>query len=143
MSRKTESLYIILVGCGKIGSIVASRLSAMGHNVVVIDRNEKAFERLSEEFTGFKIFGDGTEVSNLRETRIEHADVVIAATDDDNTNFMIAAIAKQYFGVPLVISLVNDPYNEEIFRQFEIQIISPTSLSAEGILNKITSEGRH
>ncbi len=142
MRRRVEPVYAIVVGCGKIGSIVASRLSASGKNVVVIDNDEKSFERLTDEFTGFKIVGDATEISNLRETKVEHADILIATTGDDNTNFMVATIAKQYFGVPLVLALVNDPNNETIFREFDIEIVSPTLLSAEGILARIVQEGK-
>ncbi len=142
MRKRVEGFYAIVVGCGKIGSIIASRLSAQGDNVVVIDSDEKAFERLTDEFTGFKIVGDATEISHLRETKIEHADILITTTRDDNTNFMVATVAKQYFGVRLVIALVNDPNNEAIFKEFDIETISPTLLSAEGILMKIDQEGK-
>lgn len=142
MKRKSEGLYIIIVGCGKIGSIVASQMSASGNNVVVIDNREEAFDNLSEEFTGFKMLGDATEIVHLKETKIERADVVLALTGDDNTNFMVSTVAKQYFGVKEVIARVNDPDNEKIFEEFDIEVISPTALVAEKIVQRVDMEGR-
>ncbi len=142
MKRKTEGLYIIIVGCGKIGSIVASQMSASGNNVVVIDNREEAFDNLSEEFTGFKILGDATEIVHLKETKIERANVVLALTGDDNTNFMVSTVAKQYFGVKEVIARVNDPDNEKIFEEFDIEVISPTALVAEKIIQRVDTEGQ-
>lgn len=142
MKRKTEGLYIIIVGCGRIGSIVASQMSVSGNNVVVIDNREEAFDNLSEEFTGFKILGDATEIVHLRETKIEKANVVLALTGDDNTNFMVSTVAKQYFGVKEVIARVNDPDNEKIFQEFDIEVVSPTALVAERIIQRVDMEGR-
>ncbi|MFN3283504.1 MAG: potassium channel family protein, partial [Pseudothermotoga sp.] len=134
--------YIIIVGCGKIGSIVASQMSASGNNVVVIDNREEAFDNLSEEFTGFKVLGDATEIVHLKETKIERANVVLALTGDDNTNFMVSTVAKQYFGVKEVIARVNDPDNEKIFEEFDIEVISPTALVAEKIIQRVDTEGQ-
>ncbi|WP_041083851.1 potassium channel family protein [Thermotoga profunda] len=142
MKKKAEGLYIIVVGCGKIGSIVASYMSASGNNVVVIDNREAAFDNLSEEFTGFKILGDATEIVHLRETKIERANVVLALTGDDNTNFMVSTVAKQYFGVKEVIARVNDPDNEDIFREFDIEVVSPTALVAEKIIQRVDAGGQ-
>ncbi|HEY8542341.1 MAG TPA: TrkA family potassium uptake protein [Pseudothermotoga sp.] len=142
MKKKAEGLYIIIVGCGKIGSIVASYMSVSGNNVVVIDNREAAFDNLSEEFTGFKILGDATEIVHLRETKIERANVVLALTGDDNTNFMVSTVAKQYFGVKEVIARVNDPDNEDIFEEFDIEVISPTALVAEKIIQRVDMGGQ-
>ncbi len=142
MKKRAESLYMIIVGCGRIGSIVASQMSASGNNVVVIDNREAAFDNLSEEFTGFKILGDATEIVHLKETKIERADVVLALTGDDNTNFMVSTVAKQYFGVKEVIARVNDPDNEDIFKEFDIEVISPTALVAEKIIQRVDVGGQ-
>lgn len=141
MRKKREGMYIIIVGCGRIGSMVASRMSASGSNVVVVDSRENAFDTLSEEFTGFKIIGDATEISHLKEVKVDRADVVIALTGNDNTNFMVSTVAKRYFGVKKVISRVNEPDNEKIFQEFDIEVISQTTLVANEIIQKLTLEG--
>ncbi len=142
MKKRTEGLYIIIIGCGKIGSIVASYMSAIGNNVVVIDNKETAFDNLSEEFTGFKVLGDATEIVHLKEAKIERANVVLALTGDDNTNFMVSTVAKQYFGVKEVVARVNDPENEDIFKEFDIEVVSPTALVADRIIQIVDAEGQ-
>lgn len=135
--RKAESLYVVVVGCGRIGSIVATKLSISGSNVVVIDSDETALESLPEEFTGFKIIGDVTEISVLRDAKLDKADVLLALTGDDNTNFMVASVAKRFFGVKRVIARVNEPANEDIFKEFDIEIVSPTRLAAMKVLAEL------
>ncbi len=135
--RKAESLYVVVVGCGRIGSIVATKLSVSGSNVVVIDSDETALESLPEEFTGFKIIGDVTEISVLRDAKLDKADVLLALTGDDNTNFMVASVAKRFFGVKRVIARVNEPANEDIFKEFDIEIVSPTQLAAMRVLSEL------
>ncbi|KAF2958439.1 potassium transporter TrkA [Thermotoga sp. Ku-13t] len=135
--RKAESLYIVIVGCGRIGSIVATKLSVSGSNVVVIDSDETALESLPEEFTGFKLIGDVTEISVLRDAKLDKADVLLALTGDDNTNFMVASVAKRFFGVKRVIARVNEPANEDIFKEFDIEIVSPTRLAAMKVLSEL------
>lgn len=135
--RKAESLYVVVVGCGRIGSIVATKLSISGSNVVVIDSDEMALESLPEEFTGFKIIGDVTEISVLRDAKVDKADVLLALTGDDNTNFMVASVAKRFFGVKKVIARVNEPANEDIFKEFDIEILSPTRLAAMKVLSEL------
>ncbi|MCS7174850.1 potassium channel family protein [Pseudothermotoga sp.] len=135
--KKAEPLYVVIVGCGRIGSIVATRLSVSGNNVVVIDSDEVALDSLPDEFTGFKIAGDATEVSHLRDAKLDRADILLALTGDDNTNFMVSTVAKRFFGVEKVIARVNDPSNEEIFKEFDIEIISPTKLAALKILAEL------
>lgn len=135
--KKVESLYVVIVGCGRIGSIVATHLSISGNNVVVVDSNETAFESLPEEFTGFKIVGDATEVSRLKEAKLDRADVLLALTSDDNTNFMVSTVAKRFFGVKRVIARVNDPNNEDIFKEFNIEIISTTKITVQRILSEL------
>jgi trk system potassium uptake protein TrkA len=133
LRKKKKSLYVIIVGCGKMGSIVANYASSEGHSVVVIDRDESAFEHLSPDFSGFTIHGDATEVENLKAAKAENADVFLALTNDDNTNFMVSMIAKYVFGIKKVVARVYDPDNYELFRDFEIHSISPILLMAEAL----------
>ena len=137
---KKDSLYVIIVGCGRMGSIVANYASSEGHNVVIIDKDDKAFEHLSPEFSGFTIHGDATEVENLKDAKIERADVFLALTDDDNINFMVSMIAKKVFGVRKVIARVYDPDNFELFKEFGINAISPILLMGEALKGVLISQ---
>jgi trk system potassium uptake protein TrkA len=123
--------YILIVGCGRLGSMLANRLSGLGSNVVVVDRDEAAFESLSTEFSGFQVTGDAAELAVLRRAKIEEADCVLATTRHDNVNLMVAQVAQTVFGVPKVLARVFDTSREEVYRQFGIETISPTLLTAE------------
>lgn len=135
-----QDLYIIVVGCGRLGRLLANQLSSIGHRVVAVDREEARFGRLSTEFSGFTIEGDAVELEILREAGIEQADCVFATTDQDNVNLMVAQVARKVFGVESVIARVFDPAHAEIYRQFEVRTISPTRLSAEVFLNALSEQ---
>lgn len=122
---------IVVVGCGRLGGSLANDLSADGHRVVVIDSREQAFEKLSAAFSGFQIAGNAVELQTLKEAQIEKADVLFATTTEDNTNLMVAQVAKVIFNVPLVVARVFDMHRESIYQEFGIDTISPTKLSAE------------
>lgn len=131
--------YIIVVGCGRLGSILASRLSGSGNSVVVIDSQESAFNSLTGEFSGFQIVGDASELSMLRSAKVDRADCLLAVTNRDNINLMVAQVAKTIFNVPQVFARVFDPAREKIYRSFGVAIISPTQLSADAFLNSLSN----
>lgn len=135
-----RSKYIIIIGCGRLGSILANRLSALGHSVVVIDRQESAFEHLSTEFSGFRIIGDAVELAVLRGAKADKADCLLVTTEADNVNLMIAQVAGAVFDIPMVVARVFDPSREAIFEEFGIKTICPTKLSAEALLQTMWSE---
>ncbi len=132
--KKRKSLYILIVGCGRLGSRSAGILSNQGHSVVVLDTDEKHFESLPPEFTGFRILGDCTEIEILKEAKISRADMVLAFTDDDNTNYMVSQVAKEVFKVKNVIARVYDPANLKLFHQFNIKTITPMLLALESLI---------
>jgi trk system potassium uptake protein TrkA len=123
--------YIVVVGCGRLGSTLASALSQQGDSVVVIDVNEAAFDQLSAEFSGFRIPGDASELAVLREAKVEQTDVVCAVTDKDNLNLFVAQAARELFGVEQVVARLFDPSREPIFEELGVLTISPTMLAAE------------
>lgn len=134
------SHYIVIVGCGRLGSLLANRLSSAGHQLVVIDRNESKFDKLSTEFSGFKVVGDAIEMSVLRRAHVEKADYLFAITTEDNLNLMVAQVAKTEFKVPNVIARVYDTAREAIYGEFGIETISPTKLAAEAFITVMEGE---
>lgn len=135
-----NELYILVVGCGRLGSLLANQLSKDGHEVVAIDRSESAFQKLSVEFSGYKVVGDAIEQAILRQANIDRADAVFATTWDDNINLMVAQIAKRIFKVKHVIARVDDSARESIFESFGIATISPTRLTAKAFLSTVQAE---
>ena len=136
MNNKPDQ-YIVVVGCGRLGSILANKLSRDGHSVVVIDQAKEAFENLSPEYTGFRLEGDATELDVLRQAKMDRADAVIATTWEDNVNLMVAQTAKKVCGIPCVIARVFDPHRQALYRLLEVETICPTSMAAEAFLKHL------
>ena len=130
-------MYIVVVGCGRYGSLLANRLSSLGHSVVIIDRQTNAFKALSAEFSGFTITGDASEVSVLHRAKIDTADCLLSMCNEDTLNLMVTQTAKFIFGVPKVIARVYRPSYESMFRKFGIEIISPIQLALEAFLQDL------
>ncbi|MEW5735883.1 MAG: TrkA family potassium uptake protein [Thermodesulfobacteriota bacterium] len=136
-SKGSESLYIVIVGCGRLGSDLANRTSSAGHSVVVLDRAPEAFGNLSQDFSGFTVEGDATELRVLKQARMGKADVVFAATHDDNVNLMVAQVAGRIFAVQKVLARVFDPRREQVYGQLGIETICPTSVAVRMFLEKM------
>ena len=132
---KEKEEYTIIVGCGRLGAKIANALSDNEENVLVIDRSESSSKRLSSDFGGINIFGDGMDITTLKEAEIENASILVAVTDDDNVNIMIAQIAKTVFNVPRVIARLYDPEKACVFENQGIDIVCPAMLSADNIYN--------
>ncbi|MDR2431458.1 MAG: TrkA family potassium uptake protein [Candidatus Margulisbacteria bacterium] len=123
-------MQALIVGCGRVGSELAQILSAGGHNVVVLDKNESSFKRLGDSFNGATILGNGIDTESLKLAGVERAAAAAVVTNGDNTNLMSAQIIKKIFGVPRVVARVYDPRRAALYRQFGLEIISGTTLVA-------------
>lgn len=123
--------YIIIVGCGRLGTILVNRLSLLGHSIVIIDNDPDTFKELSNDFSGFTIEGDATEVSVLEKAKVDKADLFLALTNNDNINLMVAQIAKNIYRVQNVMARVYDPKREVIYRNMNISTICPMMLAAD------------
>ncbi len=134
-----KSFFVIIVGCGRLGSYLANKLSRSGHSVVVIDINESALDKLSIDYSGFRVEGDATEFAVLKQAKTDKADFVIATTREDNSNLMVAQIAKKIFHVPRVIARVFDPKREEIYRDLGIETVCPTSIAGDVFMELLLS----
>ena len=121
----------IVVGCGRVGSAVAKKLTKSGWEVTAIDENEEALARLGEHWTGGFVVGHGMDINVLREAGIEDADAVIVATNGDNTNLVVAQIAQREFNVERVIARVLDPRRAAWYAEQGLHTICPTRYAIE------------
>lgn len=119
----------IIVGCGRLGSGIATMLSAKGKDVLIIDESEYSFRKLGPEYSGYTIEADGTDIEVLKKADIEKANFLIAATDNDNVNIMVAQIAKKIFNIPLVVARLYDTEKEILVEDENIKAIYPSKLS--------------
>lgn len=138
-NRKRE-LYIV-AGGSRLGANIASMLSKSCKEVVIIDINPNAFKKLHPDFSGYTLAGDAADISALEEAGIGHACVVIAATDDDNTNIMVSQIARMMFDVPNVIARLYSTELEEIASDNNVKVIYPYRLSIETIEKFLKERG--
>ncbi len=130
-------MYIIIVGCGRVGSELAKLLAGESHNVVVIDAKSESFDRLGGSFNGVTMVGNGFDLGLLKQAGIEKADAFCAVTNGDNTNLISAQVAKKIFGVPRVFARVYDPQRAHIYSALGLDIISGTMLFAAMLRDKI------
>jgi trk system potassium uptake protein len=120
-------MKLLIVGCGRVGSAIATNMAADGHEVTVIDEDGEAIQRLPETWPGRFIQGHGLDTEVLVEGGIEIADAVVVSTDGDNTNIVIAQVARTRFGCPCVVTRVLDPGRAAFYAAQGLQTVCPTS----------------
>jgi trk/ktr system potassium uptake protein len=130
-------MYVIVAGCGRVGSRLAEFLSFERHDVVVIDRDSGSFRRLGGTFNGITMQGMAFDEEVLLEAGVKEADAFAAVTDEDNTNLMACEIAKGVFGVPMVISRLYSPEKELTFFKMNMDYVCSTTLITNGIRERL------
>ncbi|MCD8316324.1 MAG: TrkA family potassium uptake protein [Eggerthellaceae bacterium] len=135
---------VIVVGCGRVGSQLATMLSDNGNNVSVIDRHADAFSNLGRNFNGATVQGVGFDEDILIRAGVEDCDVLAAVTQSDNANLMCAEVASRLFDVPHVIARLYNPDRERAYMQLGYDYVCGTSLVAEDVFSKIVvGHGSH
>jgi trk system potassium uptake protein TrkA len=123
----------IVVGCGRVGAELASRLNRQGHEVAVVDQAEEAFHNLAPDFQGRTVEGEVLNRNVLRRAGIEEADGLAAVTTSDSLNAVIAHAARSLFSVPRVVARNYDPQRLGVFEAFNLQVVSSSSWGAQRI----------
>lgn len=119
----------LIVGCGRLGSSMANKCSLEGKNIIVVDQDVDAFDRLSDTFGGYTMVGDVTDPVFLEEAHVSSAKEIIITTGDDNVNLFIAHIARKIYDVPEIYVRLNSPENEVLLKGMGIKAIFPFELS--------------
>ncbi len=131
-------MFVLIVGCGRVGSTVAKKMLEEGHEVSVLDEDpeaiaqlERGSERSWEDLGGSFTVGTALETDALMEAGIERADAFVASTDGDNTNLVIAQIAQRRFNVPNVVVRVLDPLRAAWYEEQGLRTVCPTQIAIE------------
>ena len=127
-----QSKGVMIVGCSPFGAALANTLYHKGHKVVVLDKDRESFRYLPEEFGGEQMEGDPTDPRVLVDAGIERAELMIAATRDDNSNLLISQIASSIFKVKRVYASLDDTSKSRLITDTPITPISLCSLSVDG-----------
>ena len=132
-------MKVVIMGCGRVGAQLAALLDSDGHQVTVLDIDAYSFRRLPPNFGGTALLGNGTDQEALKRADIEEADAFVVVTQGDNRNVMAAQIAKHIFNVPKVICRIYDPLRQELYQTLGLEAISPTTIFAQLLREKLES----
>ncbi len=131
-------MYVIVVGGGKVGFYLGKALLEEGHEILIIEKDSRKCQSISEELGSIVLQGDGCEVSTMIEAGFSRAEWVIAVTGDDEDNLVICQVGKLRFNIPRTIARINNPKNEAIFRKMGIDItVSSTNVILEHIQQEL------
>ena len=130
-------MKIVIMGCGRVGAMLAGRLSDAGHDITIIDLNASAFRRLPEDFAGTQIVGNGVDQETLRGAGIEQADAFVAVTQGDNRNVMAAQVAMHLFGVERAVARIYDPERQKIYTELGLRTVSPTVILSDRLFDAV------
>jgi trk system potassium uptake protein TrkA len=119
-----------------------------GHEVSCLDEDPESHARLEveldtswEDLGGHFTVGTALEIDALLEAGIDRADAFIAATDGDNTNIIVAQIAKRKFNVPTVVARILDPLRAEWYQKHGVDTVCPTKVAIEMLVDQVQSAG--
>lgn len=131
-------MHIIVGGCGRLGSEIAAKLSDDPDNdVVAVDLDELAFDRLGSAFNGDTVLGNVTDRDVLERAGVARADVLLAVTRSDNANLMAVEVATHLYEVPRTVARLFNPERESVYRKLGVRYVSGTGLLAKLFLNEL------
>ena len=135
--RLVCTVHVVVVGCGRVGSGLARTLEESGHTVAVVDRRSKAFDRLPPDFAGETVLGVGFDRDRLVAAGIERATALAAVTNGDNSNILVARVARETFGIERVVARIYDPRRAKIYERLGIPTIATVQWTTERVLRRI------
>ncbi|MBA3489451.1 MAG: TrkA family potassium uptake protein [Longispora sp.] len=133
-------MYVVIMGCGRVGSTLAHRLEARGHEVAIIDQNSEAFRRLGADFEGRTVTGVGFDREVLLKAGIDRADAFAAVSSGDNSNIISARVARETFGVQRVVARIYDSKRAEVFERLGIPTVATVRWTADRMLRHLVPD---
>ncbi len=134
-------MHAVIMGCGRVGSALATSMVRLGHDVTVVDQSADAFRRLGPSFPGRTITGVGFDRATLREAGIETAEAFAAVSSGDNSNILGARVARETFGVVNVVARIYDPRRAEVYERLGIPTVATVPWATDQILRRMLPQG--
>jgi len=131
-------MKIIVIGYGRVGSQFIRKIDTSAHQVVVVDKERSALERGAPPQGVRFLYGNAIDEDLLREAGADNADMMLALTRDENTNLMLAQIARVIFNIPRVIAVVYDPDRESYFHEAGVETLAITAAGADLLKARLT-----
>ena len=126
-------MNFIVIGCGRVGAELAHHLFKSGHQVVVVDVNRQAFNRLHPDFRGRTLEGEGLAENVLERAGAREADGLAAVTNSDALNAVVAHTAREFYNVPVVVARNYDPSLRGLIEAFDLQTVGSTIWGAQRV----------
>ena len=133
-------MHVIVVGCGRVGSELATTLDNSGHTVSIIDKNRNAFRRLPERWSGRAVVGNGYDRDHLEQAGVREAGAVAAVTSGDNSNILTARIARETYEIPNVVARIYDPRRAAIFQRLGIPTVATVTWTTDQVVRRLFPE---
>lgn len=130
-------VHFVIMGCGRVGVLMATQLDRMGHSVAVIDRTSDAFRRLPADFDGRKVKGLGFDPEALEQAGIDEAYAFAAVANGDNSNIVSARVAREHFGVERVAARIYDPRRADVYERLGIPTVATVRQTAEQMMRLV------
>jgi trk system potassium uptake protein TrkA len=132
-----ETMHVVIVGCGRVGSGLARIIEDRGHSVAVLDKDPTAFRRLDAAFAGRQVVGVGFDRGRLEAAGIEEAAALAAVTSGDNSNILTARVARETFGIDKVVARIYDPRRAVIYERLGIPTIATVQWTIDRVVRKL------
>jgi trk system potassium uptake protein len=132
-----NAVHVVIAGCGRVGSQLARELAGSGHDVVIVDKDRRAFRRLGDDFDGRALHGVVFDRETLEEAGIKRAQSFVAVTSGDNSNIVSARVAREAYGVERVVARIYDPARAKIFERLGITTVASAQWTAEEVLRTL------
>lgn len=134
-------MYVVIMGCGRVGASLAAALERLGHEVAVIDRDRDAFRRLGSDFHGQQVVGMGFDRQVLTEAGIERAGAFAAVSSGDNSNIISARVARETFGVEHVVARIYDHKRAAVYERLGIPTVATVPWTTDRFLRTLLPDG--
>lgn len=109
-----NGLKILIVGAGKVGTILVEQLALEGHDITIVDIDSAKISMLTNVYDAMGIVGNGASYSTLLEAGIEKADLIIAVTGSDELNLLCCVVAKRAAKVSAIARVRTPDYGREV-----------------------------
>lgn len=134
-------VHIVILGCGRVGALLADQLDSEGHSVSIVDQDARSFRRLGTAFSGETVTGVGFDRQTLETAGIERAHAFAAVSSGDNTNIIAARTARETYGVENVVARIYDPRRAEVYQRLGIPTVATVSWTTGQIIRRLLPQG--
>ena len=133
-------MYIIIVGAGNLGYYLAHLLLEENHECVVIDKDPKRCDKISQELDIVAINGDATDPKIMEKVDVKESDALVALTGQDETNMIICLLAKDLGATQVAARISRIDYNEQILKKLGIDVVIHPEAAAAGYIEELITK---